>query len=87
MTGNRFAKAVVGLVLAGAGLFALVSVLTHSPFDPALAENYPVNNPPHNLCGLAGAYLSSLLLWAHGVGAYAVPVAILAWGVALVATS
>jgi len=87
MEGNRFFKVLVGLVVAGAGLFSLISVLTHSSFDPSLAPNFPVNEPARNLCGLGGAYLASLLLWAHGGGAYVLALALLAWGVSHVASS
>ncbi len=81
MEGNRFARSLVGLIVAAVGLFALVSVLTHSAFDPSPAPNFPVNDPAANLCGRAGAYLSWLLIWAHGLGAYLLPVVVLGWGI------
>jgi S-DNA-T family DNA segregation ATPase FtsK/SpoIIIE len=74
----------VGLVLAAAGVALLMSVFTFNNADPSL--NHATGNPPNNLMGLPGAYVSDLLLQTFGLAIVLVPVAFITWGVRMVRT-
>ena len=56
---------IVGLALAAGGVALLMSVFTFSNADPSL--NHATGNPPANLLGLPGAYVSDLLLQTFGL--------------------
>ena len=62
---------------AGALLLALALVSYH-PFDASLNSSAPSEEPVRNLVGLAGSYVSDLLLQALGLVAFLVPVGLLA---------
>ncbi|HFQ15521.1 MAG TPA: DNA translocase FtsK [Rhodobacteraceae bacterium] len=70
-----------GLVLLGGGVFLFVALLTHAPLDPSL--NSTGAGPVRNLGGLAGAYVSDILLQAIGWGGYGLALALMVWGVML----
>jgi S-DNA-T family DNA segregation ATPase FtsK/SpoIIIE len=73
-----------GLALAAFGVMLLMAVFTFSNADPSL--NHATGNPPHNLLGLPGAYISDLLLQTFGLAIVLVPIAMITWGVRLVRT-
>ncbi|WIM10808.1 DNA translocase FtsK [Enhydrobacter sp.] len=73
-----------GVALAAFGVMLLMAVFTFSNADPSL--NHATGNPPHNLLGLPGAYISDLLLQTFGLAIVLVPVAMITWGVRLVRT-
>ena len=75
---------IVGLALAAGGVALLMSVFTFSNADPSL--NHATGNPPANLLGLPGAYVSDLLLQTFGLAIVLVPVAFITWGVRMVRT-
>jgi S-DNA-T family DNA segregation ATPase FtsK/SpoIIIE len=74
----------VGLALAAGGVALLMSIFTFSNADPSL--NHATGNPPANLLGLPGAYVSDLLLQTFGLAIVLVPVAFITWGVRMVRT-
>jgi S-DNA-T family DNA segregation ATPase FtsK/SpoIIIE len=73
-----------GLGLAALGVMLLMAVFTFSNADPSL--NHATGNPPNNLLGLSGAYVSDLLLQTFGLAIVLVPIAMITWGVRLVRT-
>ncbi|MBS0222275.1 MAG: DNA translocase FtsK 4TM domain-containing protein [Proteobacteria bacterium] len=73
-----------GLALAALGVMLLMAVFTFSNADPSL--NHATGNPPNNLMGLPGAYVSDLLLQTFGLAIVLVPIAMITWGVRLVRT-
>ncbi len=74
----------VGVALAAMGVMLLMAVFTYNPADPSL--NHATGNPPNNLIGLPGAYISDLLLQTFGLAIVLVPVALITWGVRMVRT-
>ncbi|SKA26993.1 DNA translocase FtsK [Enhydrobacter aerosaccus] len=74
----------VGVALAGGGVMLLMAIFTFSNADPSL--NHATGNPPNNLLGLPGAYISDLLLQTFGLAIVLVPIAMITWGVRLVRT-
>ncbi len=83
---GRFMRATMGrltgLALLAAGVFVFLSVLTHAPMDPSL--NSAADGPAQNVAGLAGAYVSDLLMQSIGWGAYGLALSLSAWGVMLI---
>ena len=78
MRRNEFVALGLGVLLALAGLFVAISLLTWDVRDPQVLSNYEA--PPRvyrNRCGAGGAYTASFLFRAHGVAAFAVPTALL----------
>ncbi len=75
-------KDLIGLLLLFAILFTLISLLSHSPQDPSVHNAAP-HGEIQNLFGLAGAYVSSLLIGLFGWGAFWIPVLILLLGLHL----
>lgn len=73
-----------GAALAAFGVMLLMAVFTFSNADPSL--NHATGNPPHNLLGLPGAYISDLLLQTFGLAIVLVPIAMITWGVRLIRT-
>jgi S-DNA-T family DNA segregation ATPase FtsK/SpoIIIE len=70
---------VIGIVLGAAGLLLLVALLSYDPHDSA-ANVTPPNNPPHNLGGPIGAWVSFVLFRGVGVAAYLIPALLLLFG-------
>ncbi len=75
-------KDLIGLLLVFVILFTLVSLLSHNPGDPSV-HNAAAPEKVQNLFGLAGAYLSSLLIGLFGAGAFWIPPLILLLGLHL----
>ncbi len=71
-----------GLFLLAVGVFLFLSVLTHAPLDPSL--NSVGSGPAHNAAGLAGAYVSDVLMQGIGWGAYGLALGLIIWGVMLI---
>jgi S-DNA-T family DNA segregation ATPase FtsK/SpoIIIE len=61
-----------------------MAVFTFNASDPSL--NHATGNPPTNLLGLPGAYVSDVLLQTFGLAIVLVPVALITWGVRMVRT-
>jgi len=74
----------VGAGYAALGVMLLMAVFTFNNADPSL--NHATGNPPTNLMGLPGAYISDLLLQTFGLAIVLVPVALITWGVRLLRT-
>src|SRR3954447_10079115 len=74
----------VGVMIAALGVAMLTSIFTFNAADPSL--NHATGNPPNNLMGLPGAYISDLLLQTFGLAIVLVPVALITWGVRMVRT-
>src|SRR5688572_13461657 len=74
----------VGVVIAALGVALLMSIFTFSTADPSL--NHATGNPPNNLMGLPGAYVSDVLLQTFGLAIVLVPVALITWGVRMLRT-
>jgi S-DNA-T family DNA segregation ATPase FtsK/SpoIIIE len=74
----------VGAAVAGLGVVLLLALFTYSPGDPSL--NHATGRAPHNLVGVAGAYISDLLLQTFGLAIVLVPVALITWGVRMLRT-
>jgi S-DNA-T family DNA segregation ATPase FtsK/SpoIIIE len=62
----------------------LMAVFTFNAADPSL--NHATGNPPNNLMGLPGAYVSDVLLQTFGLAIVLVPVALITWGVRMLRT-
>ena len=69
---------VSGVLLAALGVFLLISLATHSDFDPPASTRGPVES--FNWGGIIGAWFSWGALNAVGYAAYVLPVLGLFWG-------
>ena len=69
----------VAVVLLFAGIFIFLGLASYHPFDPSL-NTASMAVKPVNLTGRLGAFLADAFLQAFGLGAFAVPVLILALG-------
>src|SRR5262247_3605517 len=74
----------VGAAVAALGVGVLLALFTYSPGDPSL--NHATSRAPNNSIGLAGAYVSDVLLQTFGLAIVLVPVALITWGVRMVRT-
>jgi S-DNA-T family DNA segregation ATPase FtsK/SpoIIIE len=74
----------VGVSITAVGVLLLMAVFTFNTNDPSL--NHATGNPPTNLLGLPGAYVSDVLLQTFGLAIVLVPVALITWGVRMVRT-
>jgi S-DNA-T family DNA segregation ATPase FtsK/SpoIIIE len=81
---HRRMMELLGVGVAAAGVVLLLALFTYSQADPSL--NHATARAPHNIIGLAGAYISELLLQTFGLAIVLVPVALITWGVRLVRT-
>ena len=54
-------------------LYLLVCLATYSPLDPGWDRDSSVLAPIHNLCGIAGAWIASFLLFLCGYVAFLLP--------------
>jgi S-DNA-T family DNA segregation ATPase FtsK/SpoIIIE len=70
---------VIGILLGAASLLLMVALISHDSQDMA-ADRVPPNNPPHNLGGPLGAWLSLELFRIFGIGAFVIPVLLLLFG-------
>lgn len=74
---KRFVRGVTAVILIAFTLFLLLSFISLSSNDPPFAD-YPVNNPVHNFCGLAGAQVAGYALAGMGRTSYLI-VILLGW--------
>jgi DNA segregation ATPase FtsK/SpoIIIE, S-DNA-T family len=81
---HRRMMELLGVGVAAAGVVLLLALFTYNAADPSL--NHATGGAPHNILGLAGAYISDLLLQTFGLAIMLVPVALITWGVRLVRT-
>ncbi len=72
----------IGLALLVFGMFLFLSTLTHAPLDPSF--NSAADGPAQNAAGLAGAYISDLLMQTIGWGSYGLALGLMTWGVMLI---
>ena len=61
-------QAVAGLVLIAFSVLLLMCLISYDWGDVRFYRD-PPNTPPHNLIGLAGAWLAFQLFWLFGVAA------------------
>ncbi len=79
----RVRTALIGAVMCALGVFLILSALTHNPLDPSL--NAATGRAATNWMGGPGAIASDLLLQVMGWAGAAAALAILAWGLILLA--
>ena len=70
------ANELTGILMAVAGVLALLSLVSYRPYDPSLNTAVPPGAPAHNWVGVAGAYLADALIQLFGWVAYLIPVAL-----------
>ncbi len=66
---ERFSE-ILGIALMASALMLAVSLLSHSPGDPAWYFKETMPRPTHNLIGPAGAFLSEAFLQIFGLASY-----------------
>jgi S-DNA-T family DNA segregation ATPase FtsK/SpoIIIE len=71
---------VFGVVLMALALMTAVSLLTHSPSDPAWYFRETSSRPTENLIGPVGAFLSEAFLQAFGLASYLVAILVFLTG-------
>ncbi len=71
------------LCVALAGIFVLLSLLTYHAGDPSWNTASDEDAATANWMGGYGAYLADILIQMFGIGALALPIGLLAWGVRL----
>lgn len=74
---KRFIRYITANILIASALFIFLSFLSHSSNDPPFAD-YPINNPVHNFCGIAGAQIAGYALAGLGRTSYLI-VVLVAW--------
>lgn len=67
-----------GIVIIGIGIFILLSLISYSPNDISYYLN-PPNRPVNNIMGVVGAWISFILYFSFGFGAYLSPALIIMW--------
>jgi S-DNA-T family DNA segregation ATPase FtsK/SpoIIIE len=75
---ERKGAQISGILLTAAGIFLVVSLLTHSRLDPPNSSHFA--GQPINWAGQVGAHVSYHLFMAVGISAYALPLLALMWG-------
>jgi len=76
---KRKLQEIKGMVSILMGLYLLLTLLTHSRWDPSFFTEVP--GEVRNMGGLVGAYLSDLLFSLTGVSAYLLPIALVLYGI------
>ena len=71
------------IALVGAALLLVLALLTYNPHDPSL--NTATSRPASNTLGLAGAWISDLLLQGFGAASALAPLAMLGWSARMIA--
>ncbi len=81
-TNNRRLNELIGFVLCVSGLLLFLTLASYSPLDPSFnsASVLTGSQSARNWVGLLGAIVSDLLLQGLGIGAFLVPVFLLALG-------
>lgn len=72
---KRFVRCITAVILIAFALFIFLSFLSYSPNDPPFAD-YPINNPIHNFCGMAGAQVAGYALACMGRTSYLIVILI-----------
>lgn len=72
---KRFVRCTTAVILIAFALFIFLSFLSYSPNDPPFAD-YPVNNPVHNFCGMAGAQVAGYVIAGMGRTSYLIVILI-----------
>src|ERR1700741_4905131 len=82
-TRSRRLNEILGLIVLVAGALLLLALLTYTPSDPSFntVGGAAGLHPAHNWTGIAGAYLSDLLLQTLGVAVFFVPVLLVRIGI------
>ena len=70
---KRFVRCTTAVILIAFALFIFLSFLSYSPKDPPFAD-YPINNPIHNFCGMAGAQVAGYAIASMGRTAYLIEI-------------
>jgi DNA segregation ATPase FtsK/SpoIIIE, S-DNA-T family len=81
-TNNRRLNELIGFVLCVSGLLLFLALASYSPLDPSFnsASVLTGSQAARNWIGLVGAIISDLMLQGLGIGAFLVPVFLLALG-------
>jgi len=81
-TNNRRLNELIGFVLCVSGLLLFLALASYSPLDPSFnsASVLTGSQSARNWIGLVGAIVSDLMLQGLGIGAFLVPVFLLALG-------
>jgi len=66
-------KEIIGIFLFFLLIFTLGSLLSYSPEDPSIHNAKAIGNV-HNLFGIFGAHVSSILIGLFGLGAFRIPI-------------
>lgn len=66
-------KEIIGILLFFLVIFTLVSLLSYNPEDPSIHNAKAAGNV-HNLFGIFGAHVSSILIGLFGLGAFWIPI-------------
>lgn len=74
---KRFVRCVTAVILIAFALFIFLSFLSYSSNDPPFAD-YPINNPVHNFCGMAGAQIAGYTIACLGKTSYLI-VILISW--------
>ncbi|MGL5010642.1 MAG: DNA translocase FtsK 4TM domain-containing protein, partial [Paracoccaceae bacterium] len=80
---ERRGRELLGVVLIAAAFAFMLMLGSYSPDDPGWMV--ATEEPAQNMLGRFGAALSSTLIIIVGLGAWSIPVILLAWGVRFVA--
>ena len=72
---KRFVRCITAVILIAFALFIFLSFLSYSPKDPPFAD-YPINNPIHNFCGMAGAQVAGYAIASMGRTSYLIVILI-----------
>jgi S-DNA-T family DNA segregation ATPase FtsK/SpoIIIE len=79
---GRIREEITGVLFILVGLAILLSLISHSPWDPSFFTHTPVESKQlENLLGLFGSYLSDTLLQLMGYSVYIIPLIFGIYGV------
>ncbi len=81
MKSKNLGADVGSILMFGAGVFCLVSLVTYSPLDPSFLNN--ATEVVSNACGWVGSHLAAGLLGVLGLAAYLMPWALFVFALAL----
>lgn len=79
---SRIKEEIVGVLTLLVGIIILVSLFSHSPWDPSPFTHISAGSREvNNILGLFGSYLSDILIQIMGLSAYLFPVVLLIYGI------
>ncbi len=78
----RIIRRIAWVLMAGACLIIVASLVSFDVNDPPSHTAYPLNNPPANWCGWVGAYVAFKAYQMFGLGAWVVVAGMIAWLIA-----